>query len=206
MKRLGLILSNLRDYEFDIRIAAMLGIVFSLYRFLVGDYLVAELGYVSIFTVGSVSAIILSADVSFRKQGVSKGKAIILATLYANAFVWSFELLYHFTFPVNLNYFRLPFLDGEGIRYLVMNSIPLFPLGLVIHRLKIRLISVALFCIFCAFWTVWVLSGFPQYFLTGTFYPVIFNLPGYVVFSFSMTTKVCLGLFFLSLAWPHGLR
>ncbi len=138
-------------------------------------------------------------------MGETPVESIVLAILFVNVFLQTYELIYHFTFPVYLNYFRLPFLNGDAIRYIVLEVIMLLPLLLVMKNLKMRRLSLMFVFIFAIVWAEWILCGFPQYFSVGYFYPVFLPAvdPYHLSLYLNFGSKVVLACFFASLLQTH---
>ena len=169
-----------------------------------GQYWIAALGNISPFSTGAISGLYLLTESRLRRDGVSAGESIILSILFANVFAQTFEIVYHFTFPVYLNYFRPPFFDGSDVRYLVLEGVMLVPVFLVKRHLRFGALSAGLLTCFLVAWTTWVLFGFPQYF-TGSFYfPRFFvaSDPYLLSLYLNFGSKTILALFFASLVWP----
>ena len=141
------------------------------------------------------------AETSFSAKMNNGYDSIVASALFCNAFVHSFELVYHFTFPVYLNYFTFPFLDGQQISYLLIEAIALLPLFLIRKHLSLKRICIAPFAVFLVLWAVWILHGYPQYFVEGYFYPRIlrtadpYNLSLYLNFG----SKAALAVLFATL-------
>ena|SRR5579875_767123 len=127
--------------------------------------------------------------------------SIIFAILFAFAFLESYELIYHFTFPIYWNYFRYPFISGSDIEFILTAGIALLPLVIVRDQLSLKVSSFIFLSIFVVMWCVWVLYGFPQYFSSLYFYPTIFktNDPWDTSLLYNFGSKVVLSLFFLTL-------
>lgn len=150
---------------------------------------------------GSISALYLLSSHRFSGGVISRGETIVLALLYANSFAQSFEIIYHFAFPVYLNYFRFPFLTGEEVRYLVFETAMLLPLMLVRRFLRVKTESVILITIFAIIWAIWILHGFPQYYVAGYYYPrvLITGNPYALGLILNFVSKTILAAFFASL-------
>lgn len=172
-----------------------------------GQFWVAAIGNISPVTIGAVCGLYLLSDTRLRDNGVGTTESMILSILYANVFVQTFETVYHFSFPVYLHYFRPPFLGGDDVRYLALESVMLLPILLVRRHLSFRLRTWGIVTCFAAIWAVWILSGFPQYFDRTTYYPQILVSTDlfHLALALDFGSKVTLALFFASLirSKPH---
>lgn len=189
------------DFSIGLRLLAIFGLGVSILLVAVGQFWVGALGNISPVSIGAVCGLYVLADRRFEKDGVSRGQSIILAVLFANAFVQSFEVIYHFTFPVYLNYLKPPFLNGDDIRYLALEGVMLLPALLVRKHLRFGFLSTLLISFFAFGWVLWVLYGFPQYFAEGLFYPQILPAsdPYHLSLLLNFGLKAILALFFASL-------
>jgi len=166
-----------------------------------GELWIGLLGGVSSISVAMMGVLYILTEYRLSKSGAAPVESIVLAALFVNVFLQSYELIYHFTFPVYLNYFKLPFLNGAGIRYIALEAVMLLPLLLVRKNLGMRRLSMMFVFIFAIVWAEWILCGFPQYFSSNYFYPVLlptndpYNLSIYLNFG----SKIVLAGFFASL-------
>ncbi len=184
-----------------LRAMAVVGLGTAILFVTLGQFWIYPLGRVSPITVGAVCGLYFIMDRRLEKDGVSRGQAIVLATLFANVFAQSFEIIYHFSFPIHLNYFKPPFLDGDGIKYLAMESTMLMPIFLVRRHLRFGAISAVLGSCFAIVWAVWILYGYPQYFALAYYYPQILfsNDPFHLSLWINFGSKTVLALFFASI-------
>lgn len=186
-----------------LRYVALATLAASAFLAALGQYWIAVLGNVSPFSTGAISGLYLLMDSRLRKDGASPGESIVLSILFANVFAQSFEVIYLFTFPVYLNYFRPPFFDGGDLRYLGLEGVMLVPILLVKRHLRFGALSGALVASFATMWTVWILCGFPQYFTDVFYYPRLLATPDsyHTSLFLDFGSKAILALFFASLAW-----
>ncbi len=133
---------------------------------------------------------------------VGRGQSIVLAILFANVFVQSNEVVYHFTFPVYLNYFKAPFFNGDDARYLAMEVPMLVPVVLVWRHLRFGYLSAVLLLSFVMTWGGWVLFGFPQYFVGSMYYPQVLTTTDsyHLSLALNFLSKTLLVLLFASVA------
>jgi hypothetical protein len=183
------------------RILAVVALALGVYLTVEGELWIGILGGVSSISLATVSGLYIVTEYSLSRSGRAPVESIVLAVLFVNVFLQAYELVYHFTFPVYLNYFRLPLLNGDAIRYIVFEVIMLLPLLLVRKNLKLRRLSVMFVFIFAIVWAEWILCGFPQYFSAGYFYPVLLptNDPYHLSLYLNFGSKVALAAFFGSL-------
>lgn len=183
-------------------VAAAAAFAISVILVALGQFWIATIGNVSPVTVASVSGLYLLMNSRLRRDGVSAGLSIVLSILFANVFAQTFEVIYHFTFPVYLNYFRAPYLNGDDIRYLGLEGTMLLPVLLVRRTLRFGKVSAGLLLCFAVTWGIWILYGFPQYFATATYYPQVLRSsdPFHLSLILNFGSKAMLAAFFGSLA------
>jgi hypothetical protein len=177
-------------------------VVVSLYYILVLRYYwIAWLNGVSPFSLLSISLIYM-ASVRSNESALGASRTIVYSALYCVAFLFSYEIVYHFTWPVYLDYFHYSYgVDLSNLEYLVLGLPLVFvPLYLMRDRIRFTKISVGFALAFVAAWGVWILTGFPQYFTLGTFYyPPIIPISNYwnasLILNFG-SKLILAGLFF----------
>lgn len=176
----------------------MVLLVFSVLWLATGHLLVGFLGDVSAVSAGAASGLYLLAE---RRFGRDRLTSTVLALLFVNVFLQTYEVLYHFSFPVYFNYFKWPFLDGDSLRYLAGEGVVLLPILLVRSRLRFTRIGAGLVALFVLIWGVWILFGFPQYFAPGYFYPQFLASadPYRLSLALNFGSKVVLAVVFASL-------
>ena len=195
----------MRTLSTALRVIAALGLAASI-ALVAGDHLwIGSLGDISTFSVGSMCLLYLLMETRLERDSVGVAQSIVLAVLYANVFAQTYEVLYHFTFPVYLNYLKPPFLDGADLRYLALEGVMLAPIVLVLKQLRLGRASLVLAASFALVWAVWVMYGYPQYFTTDLFYQQALAIKGNLrdlslVLNFG--SKTILALFFGSLVRP----
>jgi len=153
-----------------LRILAFLGLLASLVLLAGGQLWIGALGDISTVSFGSVSFLYLLMETRLENDSVPTTSSVVLAVLYANVFLQTYEVLYHFTFPVYLNYFRPPFLSPADLRYIAFEALLLSPIVLVRKQVRFGWLSAGLAALFVAVWAAWILYGFPQYFTNDTYY------------------------------------
>jgi hypothetical protein len=199
--------------QFGLRLASIITIILSIYLILQKDFWIDILGGISPITTCSISVIFVAADYSFYSKGVDKYTSIIYSIFLCNVFLQSYELIYHFTFPVHLNYFIFPFLNGQEIKYLLIEFIMILPIYFIYKHLSIKKVSFILLGLFISIWIIWILFGYPQYFIGNMeywefFYPNIFitNDPWSVSLTLNFGSKIIFAIFFISLLNLHPLK
>jgi hypothetical protein len=195
------------------RLVSISAIVLSAIMIVLQQYWIEPLGNMSPFSLGSAALVYLLSEKSLTDAKITWFDAIILSILYCNVFLQSYELIYHFSYPVYLNYFRPPFLSGEALRYLILGTLPLLPIFMLRRYLSFKRISLAMLVVFASIWIVWIMYGYPQYFSTDYFYPRILKTddPFTVSLMLNFGSKPILALFFVTLLNtdsidPFGMR
>jgi hypothetical protein len=165
------------------------------------QYWIEPLGNMSPFSLGSAALVYLFSEKSLTEARTSWFDAIILSILYSNAFLQSYELIYHFSYPVYLNYFKPPFLSGENLRYLILGSLQILPVFMLRRHLSFKKASLVTLVAFASIWIIWILYGFPQYFSNDYFYPRILKTddPFAASLVLNFSSKPILALFLISL-------
>jgi len=171
-----------------------------------GDIWLIPLGGMSSVSLAAVSGLFLLMEFRLSRKGVPLGQAIVMAVLFANAFLQTYEIIYHFTFPVYLNYFRFPFLNGEDIRFLVLDGVMLLPLVLMKNYLSLTRLTWALLVPFLLLWSTWILYGFPQYFAEGYYFPRLLETsdPFRTSLYLNFGSKALLASLFASFLWKDS--
>ena len=190
------------------RLIAWEALVASVILVVLGQFWLAVIEDISPVSIAAISGLYLLMDSRLRRGGVNHGESIVLSILFANVFAQTFELIYHFTFPVYLNYFQPPFLNGDDVRYLATEGTMLLPILLLRRHLRFGILSAGLLICFVTSWTVWILYGFPQYFTSAFYFPRFLSSQD----SFDLSlwlgygSKAILALFFGSTVWHPALR
>jgi len=199
----------LQFLEWTFRSLALLCLLYSVYLIAIKEELwVTLFGNVSSVTVGCVSAIILFSEYCFsyhQKMGVIN--SMVFSVLLAAAFVWSYELIYYLSFPGSWNFASITIISqlGSTLRTIATFGIYLLPMVPLRNKLTLRRTSVVLGAIFCGMWILWILYGFPQYYLanylTSSIYPktIVSSDPYRTSLVFNFGSKAVLGVFFISM-------
>lgn len=131
------------------------------------------LNYPSIFTVipsGIIIILGLNSKITFKKSDLEVTLSI-LGILFCSVFGW--EAIFHYTFPIYLNYFKFPFINLQ-----VSNAylpIGIFLAWFIAYQYKQGSIYISkyvkvCFLLFITLFIFWILNGFPQFFKLGVIY------------------------------------
>jgi hypothetical protein len=195
--------------EWTLRIICLIALAFSVYLLSHHQYLVSSLGSISSISVGSVGALFILSEYSFsRIGGMKKSDAIVFAILFPAAFLWTYEIIYHFSFPLGATSGAVTQL-GNIARYVATAGLPTLSLVLLRKELTFKRISAFLLGIFAVMWIFWLLYGFPQYFINGAVNggkwliyspPILKNTdPWDTSLFFNFGSKTILAMFFASI-------
>ena len=186
--------------SFGFRLAAAAGLVLSAVLVVLGQLWIAPLGGLSAISFGGACALSLIVYESL-EHDTGKGECIVLGILFANVCLQTYEVVYHFAFPVYFNYFKPPFFVADDARYLAFEGVMLLPVFLVRKRLRFGPVSKILLASFAATFALWILFGFPQYFVEGYYYPTVLSTPDPFRLSLLLDfgSKAILVFFFASL-------
>jgi hypothetical protein len=185
-------------------VAAFLALLASLIWTYEGQLWVVPLGDVSSISVGSVAVIYALSQYRFKSVGYTDVKSVVLGVLFANAFLQLYELIYGLTWSLS-GLINDPFsVTGTDVRTYLLWLIMISPILLVHEHLRFRWTSAALLSLFGAVWVAWILYGFPQYYLSGYFFPQILKTsdPYHLSLWMNFGSKALLAVFFVSLLEP----
>jgi len=192
--------------EWGARVAAVLALLYSLYLITLQNYWVAPLGDVSPFSLGSASVLYLLSQYKFSRDGWGRVDSMALGVLFANAFLQTYEIVYHFTFPIYSLSF--PFIQGSDLRFLIVTLAMVVPLVIMRKDLSFRRSSAYVLVAFALSILVWVLFGFPQYFSSTYYIPPVLHTsdPYRLSLLLNYVSKVILACFFITLlnVWKRG--
>lgn len=204
--------ATLREYEDRLThwivlgsyVAALLAFAASLVLTLEGKLWVAPLGSVSSISVGSVAVIYALSQYRFKSVGYTEMKSVVLGVLFANAFLQCYEVAYGLTFSLSAVLGDPPTLTGTDVRTFILWLIMISPILLVHEHLPFKRTSAALLCLTGAVWAVWILYGFPQYYLSGYAFAQILKTsdPFHLSLWLNFGSKALLAVFFVSLLEP----
>ncbi len=169
-----------------------------------GRLWVSQLGDLSSVGLGSICVLYVLSHHRFSKAGVDVGKSVVLAILFANAFLQSYEIIYGLSFGIASICCDPPSIAGSDLRTAILWVVMISPLVLVRGYLRFKWTSLVLIVSFATVWVVWVLYGFPQYYFAGYPFPNILKTddPFHVSLWFNFGSKVILAAFFASLLEP----
>ena len=178
---------------------ATVAFAFAVVMTALGRLWVAQLGNLSTVGLASVCLLYVLGELRFRDLGVPPVRSVVLAVLFANAFLNSYEIVYGLSF--------LPALTGTELRTIILWVVMVLPLVLVDGYLRFdRRTSLPLVCLFVGVWLVWKANGFPQYYFSGYPYPPILRTddPFHLSLWLNYSSKAIFALFFASLLAPAG--
>lgn len=188
--------------DWILRCSSLLAIIISLYLLVDGQFLVYYFGYVSSVSFGSVGALFIISEYSFSfYDGMEKIDALVFGILFPAAFLFTYEIIYHFSFLPSPSESFL-FQVGEGLRYLATEGVVILPLIFLRKKLIFRKISALLLVVFIATWIVWLLYGFPQYYTDAPIYghPLLITKDyWYTSLYLNFGSKTALAVFFASI-------
>jgi hypothetical protein len=182
-----------------LRVGAIIAVLYSLYLIAGQKFWIGPLGGTSPFSIGSASIIYVLAQNQFQRDRGNKVDSIVLGALFANAFLQTYEIIFHFTFPLySLQY---PFVQGVDVKFFIVEVSMLLPLLLMRRDLSFKKTGVYTLGLFFASMLVWVLFGFPQYYAEGYFYTPVLHTddPYHLALAFNYGSKLILAAFFATL-------
>jgi hypothetical protein len=169
-----------------------------------GKLWVGPLGDVSSISVGSVSVIYALGQYRFKSVGYTEMKSFVLGVLFANAFLQCYELAYGLTWALSAVVNDPVTLTGTDVRTFLLWAIMISPILLVHEHLRFKRTGAVLLVLTAAVWTAWILYGFPQYYLSGYFFPRYLDTtdPYHLSLWLNFGSKALLAVFFVSLLEP----
>ncbi len=185
--------------EWGARAVALMALAYSLFLIASQEFWITPLGGTSPFSLGSASLLYLLSQYQFARDGRGRAGSVILGVLFANAFLQTYEIIYHFTFPVYS--LRYPFLQGMDVKFLIVELTMVLPLLLMRKDLSVKKVSAYTLGLFLLSMLVWVLFGFPQYFSSVYYFQPVLHTgdPYHVALALNYGSKVILAAFFLTL-------
>ena len=187
-------------------VAAFIVFLASVVLTIEGRLWVSQVGDVSSVSLASVSVIYALSQDRFRSVGYSQMKSIVLAVLFANAFLQLYELIYGLTFGLSGATSGPPSVSGTELRTFLLWVIMISPVLLVHEHLRFKWTSGGLLILLASVWVAWILYGFPQYYYTGYAFPQVlttsdsFHLSLWLNFG----SKAILAALFVSLLEPSN--
>jgi len=185
--------------EWGARAACLLAIGYSLYLIYLQNFWIAPLGSISSFSLASAAVLYLLSQYQFARDGWSKVDSIVLGALFASAFLATYNIIYHFTFPIYSSSF--PFILGSDLKFLIIELAMAIPVFLVRKNLSFKRSSLYALVAFAASMILWILFGFPQYY-SGQYFvtPLIRMSDAYhVSLIFNFSSLVIFASFFATL-------
>jgi hypothetical protein len=163
-----------------------------------GRLWVAQLGDLSSVGLASICALYILSAHRFRTLGATPAVSMVLAVLFANVFLQSYEIVYGLSF--------LPSVSGGELRTILLLLVMVSPVVLVRDYLRFDMrTSLPLILLFGVVWFAWILFGFPQYYLNVYPYPPVLKTddPFHLSLWFNFSSKAIFAAFFASLLEPH---
>ncbi len=161
-----------------------------------GQLWVFPLGGLSSVGLASICALYVLGEHRFRSRGAGPLESMVLAVLFANAFLQSYEIVYGLSF--------FPPMTGTELRTVILWLLMVSPLLLVRRYLRFGRASGAALAAFAAVWAVWLLYGFPQYYVEGYPFPQVLRTgdPFHLSLWLNFGSKAILAAFYASLLEP----
>jgi hypothetical protein len=195
-------------------VAALIVFCASLILIARGQIWVVQVGSVSAVSIGSVSAIYVVSQYRFRSVGYADLSSLVLGVLFANAFLQCYEIVYSLTWDLSgvvkavggFAYDPPSSFTGTDLRMLLLWLVMASPLLLVRQHLRFSALSAVLLSLTGVVWLVWVLYGFPQYYLTGYFFPQVLKTadPYGLSLWLNFGSKALMAAFFVSVLEPSN--
>lgn len=184
--------------------AALLAFAASLVLTYEGKLWVGPVGDISSISVGSVSVIYALSQYRFRSVGYTEMKSIVLGVLFANAFLQCYELAYGLTWSLSAVVNDPLTLTGTDVRTFLLWIVMISPILLVHEHLRFKRTGALLLLLTGGVWAAWILYGFPQYYLSGYFFPQYLHTtdPFHLSLWLNFGSKALLAVFFVSLLEP----
>jgi hypothetical protein len=184
--------------------ASLLAFAASLVLTFEGRLWVGPVGDISSISVGSVAVIYALSQYRFKSAGYTEVKSVVLGVLFANAFLQCYELAYGLTWSVSALVNDPVTLTGTDVRTFLLWVIMISPIVLVHEHLRLKRTGVLLLLLTALVWALWVLYGFPQYYLSGYFFPRYLQTsdPFHLSLWLNFGSKALLAVFFVSLLEP----
>jgi hypothetical protein len=184
--------------------AALLVFIIALVQVVEGKLWVGAVGDVSAISLGSVSVIYPLSEYRFSTVGYGELISVVLAVLFANAFLQCYEVAYGLTFGLAAVLSDPPVLTGTDVRTFILWLVMISPILLVREHLRLKRTGLALLAATGAAWVLWILFGFPQYYISGYFFPQVLKTsdPFHISLWLNFGSKALLAAFFVSLLEP----
>jgi hypothetical protein len=177
-----------------------------------GNVWVVQVGSVSAVSIASVSVIYVMSQYRFRSSGYADLSSLVLGVLFANAFLQCYEIVYSLTWDLSgvvkvlggFTYDPPSSFTGTDLRMLLLWLVMASPILLVRQHLRFSALSAVLLSLTGVVWLVWVLYGFPQYYLTGYFFPQVLKTADSYGLSLWLNfgSKALMAAFFVSILEP----
>ncbi len=125
----------------------------------------------NVFTIVSYSGVFVFVALILLRRGLGDVEAFSISVSTTLSSMWFFELIYHYSFPIYLNYFRFPFFELADVRTLILDGsmVSLILVGYKYLKIRRNYFFLVSFCLFILCYSFWLLIGFPQVW-AGEFY------------------------------------
>jgi hypothetical protein len=185
-------------------VAALLVLLASLVLTFQGQIWVAQVGDVSSISLALISVIYVLSQYRFKSVGYTEVKSITMGVLFANAFLQCYELIYGLTWVLSALFNDPPPVTGTEVRTFLLWLVMISPILLVHEHLRFKWTSAVFLSLTGLAWVAWILFGFPQYYLSGYFFPQILKTsdPYHLSLWLNFGSKALLAAFFVSLLEP----
>ena len=168
-----------------------------------GDEYIYELKWIWAPTIVILSLTYIGISLVLTRRGVVDLDVFIVSFTSVVSLTYFYELIFHYSFPVYLNYFRPPFIDLSDLRTGITLGISAILIVVGHKYLRIRgnypLLISAL--IFVGLWIFWLGIGFPQKFSEELFFPRFLPIDNAqnLAWSLNILTKIVLAVSYLFL-------
>ena len=183
--------------------AALLVFLASLSLTFRGQIWVVQIGSVTSISLASISVIYALGQYRFMSAGYGGTESIVLGVLFANAFLQCYEIVYRLTWDLSALVSDPP-LTGVEVRTFLLWLVMASPIVLVREHLRFKRTSAALLLATAAVWLAWILYGFPQYYLSGYFFPQVLKTsdPYHLSLWLNFGSKALMASLFVSMLEP----
>lgn len=168
-----------------------------------GRIWVVQIGSISSISLASTSVIYAVSQYRFQSVGYSELKSMVLGVLFANAFLQCYEIVYGLTWGLSALISDPP-VTGTEVRTFLLWLVMASPIILVREHLRFKRTSAALLGATGVVWLAWILYGFPQYYVSGYFFPQVLETtdPYHLSLWLNFGSKALLAALFVSMLEP----
>lgn len=129
-----------------------------------GENYAAYLGYVSSSSIIFFSMVFVGTGTTLiRRYGLGDLDTFVISLATTVSLIWTYELIFHYSFPVHLNYYRFPYFLVDLRNLIMMGSLSILILvGRRYIRLKRNHLFFTLIILFTLTYGLWLMIGFPN--------------------------------------------